>query len=67
MTNNLKCLLKALKSTGLDVEICDDWDEEYYLIIISNPKQDDDYHQLCFNKQTGRYGSYVNGSYFIKA
>ncbi len=67
MTNNLKRLVKALKSTGLNVGVCDDWDEEHYLITISNPKQDDDYLELCFNKKTGRYASYVNGSYFVQA
>lgn len=67
MTDNLKRLVKAFKSTGFDVKVCEDWDEEYYLIMISNPNQDDDYYQLCFNKQTGRYASYINDSYFINA
>ena len=67
MTDNLKRLVKAFKSTGLNVEVCEDWDEEYYLMTISNPNQDDDYYQLCFNKQTGRYASYINGSYFVCA
>ncbi len=67
MTDNLKCLIKALKSTGLDVDVCDDWDDAYYLITIFNPKHDDDYYQLCFDKQTGRYASYINGSYFVRA
>lgn len=67
MSDNLKRLVKALKSTGFDVEVCEDWDKEYCLMTISNPNQDDDYYQLCFNKQTGRYASYINGSYFVTA
>lgn len=67
MSKNLLTLIKALKSTGLTVEVNDYWDNDYYLITISNPQQDDDYYQLCFNKYTGRYASYVNGHYFIKA
>ena len=67
MTDNLKRLVKAFKNTGLDVKVCEMWDKDYYLITISNPKQDNDYYQLCFNKQTGRYASYVHGSYFVQA